>query len=128
MSRPTCANTTHALKKYFDNGIRICKRHFCINASSLPCRLVYEGTWATKRNIIFASVLLSEDSEKSSTLTPDFLQIRQTCWRICLTHVLHKSLQLMEGIDSHIRENTRRLRITGIMTPAVRLHHFRYGT
>jgi hypothetical protein len=43
--------------------------------------------------------LLSEDSEKSSTLIPDFLQIRQTCWCLCLTDVRHKSLQLMEGID-----------------------------
>jgi hypothetical protein len=46
-----------------------------------------------------ASVLLSEDSDKSSTLIPDLLQIRQTYWCLCLTDVRYKSLQLMEGKD-----------------------------
>jgi hypothetical protein len=95
MSGPICANTTHALKKYLDSGIRTCKRDFRISASRLLCRLVHQGTWTTNRSIAFTSVLLSEDSEKSSTLIPDFLQIRQTCWCLCLTDVQHKSLQLM---------------------------------
>jgi hypothetical protein len=99
MSRPICANTTHALKKYLDSGIRTCKRDLCINASPLLCRLVYKRTWATNRNIAFTFVLLSEDSDKLSALIPDFLQIRQTCWCLCLTDVRHKILQLMEGID-----------------------------
>jgi hypothetical protein len=29
---------------------------------------------------------------------------------------------------SHMRINTRRLRMAGIMTPAVRLYHFRFAT
>jgi hypothetical protein len=99
MSRPICANTTHALKEYLNSGIRTCKRDLRINASRLLCRLVYEGTWASNRNIVFTSLLLLEDSDKSSTLIPDFLQIRQTCWCLCLPDVRHKTLQLMEGID-----------------------------
>jgi hypothetical protein len=86
-------------KKYLDSGIRTRKRDLIINVSPLLCRLVYQGTWATNRNIGLTSVLLSEGSDKSSTLIPDFLQIRQTCWCLCLTDVQHKSLQLMEGID-----------------------------
>jgi hypothetical protein len=84
---------------YLDSGIRTFKRDPRINASPLPCRLVYEGTWETNRITAFTSVLLSEDSEKSSTLIPDFLQIMQTCWCLCLTDFRHKSLQLMEGKD-----------------------------
>jgi hypothetical protein len=89
----------HTHKKYLDSGIRTCKRDFRINGSPLPCRLVYQGTWPTNRNIAFTSGLLSEDSDKSSTLIPDFLQIGQTCWCLCLTDVRHKTLQLMEGIE-----------------------------
>jgi hypothetical protein len=55
------------------------------------------GQWTEKK--AFTSVLLSENSDKSSALIPDFLQIRQTCWCLCLTDVRHKTLQLMEGID-----------------------------
>jgi hypothetical protein len=73
-------------------GIRTFKRDLRINASSLPCRLVYEGTWPTNRSIAFISVLLSEDLEKSLTLIHVFLPIWQTCWCLCLTDVWHKSL------------------------------------
>jgi hypothetical protein len=87
------------IKNYLGSGIRTCTHDLRTNASPLPCRLVYEGTLATNRSIAFTSVLLSEDSDKSPTLIPDFLQIRQTCWCLCLTDVRHKSLQLMKGID-----------------------------
>jgi hypothetical protein len=98
MSGPIYANITHTLK-YLDSGIRTCKHDLRISAGHLLCQLIYQGTWATNRSIAVTSVLLLEDSEKSSTLIPDFLQIRQTCWCLCLTDVWHKSLQLMEGID-----------------------------
>jgi hypothetical protein len=93
-----CEHNTR-IKKYLDNGIWTCKRDLHINASPLLCWFVYQRTWSTNRSIAFTSVLLSEDSEKSSTLIPDFLQIRQIFWCLCLTDVRHKSLQLMEGID-----------------------------
>jgi hypothetical protein len=65
----------------------------------LPCRLAYDGTWATNRSVAFTSVLLSEDSEMSLTLIQVFLQIRQTHWCLCLTDVRHESLRLMKGIE-----------------------------
>jgi hypothetical protein len=83
---------THIKKKNLDSGIRTWKRDLRISTSPLLRRLVYQGTWATNQSIAFTSVLLSEDLEKSSTLIPDFLQIRQTCWCLCLTDIRHKSL------------------------------------
>jgi hypothetical protein len=163
-----CEHNTHIKKIHLDIAIRTCKWDLRISTSFLPCRLVYEGTWAHNRSRIwgshggeyedgfalmmeaartsetlvkfyqttrrfnqkqpssnwrtFSSVLLSEDSEKSLTLIHVFPQTRQTYWCLCLTDVWHKTLWLMEDTESHIRTNSRSLRMTGIVTTAVRLH------
>jgi hypothetical protein len=83
----------------------------------------------TNRSIAFTSIMLLEDSEKSLTLIHVFLQIRQTYWCLCLIDNGYKSLQLMDGTEKpHTQTNTSRLWMTGIMMPAVRLHHFQSGT
>jgi hypothetical protein len=128
VSRLICANTTHALKNYLDSEIRTCKHDIRINASPLLCQLVYQRTWATNRSIAFTSFFHSEDSEKSSTLILDFLQISQTCWCLYLIDVPHKTLQLMEGIDKPHTGKYKEITNDSIMTPTVRLYHFRYGT
>jgi hypothetical protein len=88
-SELTVNNKSRKNKKiqYSDAGNRTCKNDLRINASPLPCRLVYEGTWASNRSIAFTSVLLLEDSEMSLTLIAVFLEIRQTYWCLCLTDV-----------------------------------------
>jgi hypothetical protein len=60
-------NKSRKKTQYSDIRNRTCRHDLRINASPLPCQLVYEGTWAANRSIAFTSVLLSEDSEMPLT-------------------------------------------------------------
>jgi hypothetical protein len=102
----------------------------CINAILLP-QFVYQWIWMSEQRTAFTFILpwnLVTCVRKSLTLIYAFLQIRQTYWCLCLTDTGINNCNYWKAEKSHLCTNTSKLQMTGIMTPAVCLHHFHFQT
>jgi hypothetical protein len=100
MSRPICANTTHALKIYIlrqrESNLQTWSSH---QHQSPTMTIGLRGNIDNQPKCSFNPCFTFGGHGKVIYIFSCFLQIRQTCWSLRLIDVWHKSLQLMEGIE-----------------------------
>lgn len=102
--------------------------HVCINVNPVHCHHVYRGIWMSKRSIDFTFVLpwnVGTRTGKVKNFFLVFLQIRRAFQCFCAKLSGMCNCYQWKAEISHKRTSTRKLRMIGMMTPAVPFRHFR---